>query len=185
MKYARFRHLFKPRAAVGLLTALCAGTAAHATDQSRALVLTAYVNAVGSSDLTAGKYADALQQIKSYKHTFAYRSATTDTNLCVAYIAMRNLAAARAACDAAIAAEEAAHVGLSVWSANARTHSNPEITLVYSNRAVLDGLVLDRAAAERDLAKAVQAAPEALFVRRNARAINAAEHSLREVQVQK
>jgi Flp pilus assembly protein TadD len=76
--------------------------------------LTAYVNAAGSSDLTAGKYAAAVVQIKPRKRACAYRSAMIDTNLCVAYIAMRDLPAARTACDAAVTAEQAEHVGLSV-----------------------------------------------------------------------
>jgi hypothetical protein len=41
------------------------------------------VNALRSSDLTSGKYAAALKQIKPDKLTFAYGSATSATNLCV------------------------------------------------------------------------------------------------------
>ena len=174
MTYTPLRNLIKPRARLALVTTLLLASAARAQDPAHALVLTAYVNAAGGPDLTAGKYAAALAQINPGKLAFAYRSAATDTNLCVAYIGMRNLPAARAACDAAVAAEQAQHVGLSVWNSNSRTHPNPELALVYSNRAVLEDVLLDKTAAVGDLAKAVAAAPAALFVRRNLDALNTA-----------
>jgi hypothetical protein len=119
------RNLIKPRAALALVRTVLRASAAHAQDQSHAFVLTAYVNAAGALGLTAGKYAAALAQIKPGKRAFAYRSATTDTNLCVAYIVMRDLPAARAACEAAVTAEQAGHVGLSVWNSNAHTQPTP------------------------------------------------------------
>jgi hypothetical protein len=73
----------KPRAAARLLPALLVA-AAHARGQSHALDLTAHVNAVRSADLTSGRYAAPLKQIKPDKLTFAYGSAMTATNLCVA-----------------------------------------------------------------------------------------------------
>ena len=95
--------------------------------------MTAYVNAAGALGLTAGKYAAALAQIKPGKRAFAYRSATPDTNLCVAYIVMRDLPAARTACEAAVTAEQAGRVGLSVWNSNARTHPNRQLARAGSN----------------------------------------------------
>ena len=184
MTHAPIRNLIKPRALLALVMTLLLASAARAQDPAHTLVLTAYVNAVGGPDLTAGKYAAALAQIKPGKLAFAYHSATTDTNLCVAYIAMRNLLAARAACDAAIAAEQAQHVGLSVWGSDARTHPNPQLALAYSNRAVLDAVLLDQTAAAGDLAKAAAAAPEALFVRRNLNAINSRAVPMHEVRAQ-
>lgn len=133
MTHTPIRHLIKPRAARALVTTVLLASAARAQDQSQALVLTAYVNAAGSSDLTAGKYAAAVAQIKPRKRACAYRSAMTDTNLCVAYIAMRDLPAARTACDAAVSAEQAEHVGLSVWNSNARTHPNRQLARAGSN----------------------------------------------------
>jgi hypothetical protein len=182
MMHTPIRNLIAPRAALALLTTLLLASAARAQDPAHALVLTAYINAAGGSQLTAGRYAAAVAQIKPGQREFAYRSAATDTNLCVAYIAMRNLPDARAACDAAVAAEEAEHVGLSVWRLNARAHPNPELALAYSNRAVLDDVLLDRDAARGDLAKAAVAAPDALFVRRNLGVINSEQHGTRAVR---
>lgn len=48
-------------------------------------------------------------------------------------------------------------------------------------RAVLDDVLLDKAAAEDDLAKAAAAAPEALFVRRYSEVLNT-ERPMREVR---
>jgi hypothetical protein len=174
MTHTPSRNLIKPRAALALVTTVLLASAARAQGQSHALVLIAYVNAAGGSDLTTGKYAAALVQIKPGKRGFAYRGATTDTNLCVAYIAMRDLPAARTACAAAVTAEKAERVGLSVWNSNARTHPNPQLALADSNRAVLDDVLLDKAAA---------AAPEALPVRRNLEVLNM-ERPMREVRAQ-
>ena len=171
MTHTPSRNLIKPRAALALVTTVLLAPAARAQGQSHALVLTAYVKSAGGSDLTTGKYAAALAQIKPGKRGFAHRGATTDTNLCVAYIAMRDLPAA---CAAAVTAEKAERVGLSVWNSNARTHPNPQLALADSNRAVLDDVLLGKAAA---------AAPEALLVRRNLEVLNM-ERSMREVRAQ-
>ena len=59
----------------------------------------------------------------------------------------------------------------------------PQPALAYSNRAVLDNVLLGKAAAEGDLAKAAAAAPEALLVGRNLEVINT-QRTMREVRAQ-
>jgi hypothetical protein len=160
-------NLVKPRAALLLAATLVSAASSHAQDPSRALILTAYVNAAGGSDLTDGKYAAAIAQINQQTRSFEYRGAATHTNLCVAHVALRELAAARTECNAAVAAEQAERSGLAPWTSDAYRHANQELALAYSNRAVLCQVAADRACAERDMADAAKLAPEAPFVQRN------------------
>jgi hypothetical protein len=175
--------LIKDRARLALLTTLMLASAARAQSQSQPLVLTAYINSAGGANLTLGKYADALAQIKPGGLAYAYRSAATNTNLCVAYIGLRQLPDAQAACDAAVANEESERVSVPVWISNGHGSSNPQLALAYSNRAVLNEVRLDRLSAQRDLAKAATAAPDAIFVQRNQRALAARQAPVREASL--
>jgi hypothetical protein len=178
MTNCRIRNLKLPRAASILAAAAVIAASAHAQEPSHALMLAAYVNAAGGTDLTAGKYAAAIEQINRGRSRFVYRSAAIHTNLCVAYTAMRELAPAHAECDAALAAKQAEQRALPVWTFNAHRHPNEGLALAYSNRAVLCDVAADREGAARDLAAAAALAPEARFVRRNLDVINSKEPAL-------
>jgi hypothetical protein len=80
------RNLVKPRAAFILAAWVTSATSAHAQDPSRALMLTACVDAAGGTDLTAGKYAAAIAQINERRSTIADRGPRTHTHHCVAYV---------------------------------------------------------------------------------------------------
>ena len=97
-----------------------------------------------------------------------------DTNRCVAYAMTQQLAQARVACQAAVRAAQEAD-----WqsgSPRARRQSAVSAAMAYSNRAVLDWLEAQPAAAQRDLERAQALAPQAIFVARNMIAMRARQN---------
>jgi len=128
-------------------------------------VLVAYLNAVGGASLARGDYAAAMERLRPPSGGAAPDVSALDTNRCVAAVAIQQLRAARTACDQAV--EDAQHESatLPVWGD--RRRYNAYAAQAYSNRAVLEGLTADSAAAAQDLTRAQNLAPEAAFVIHN------------------
>jgi hypothetical protein len=164
------RNSRKPTRAVQLAfaAALLAGSAAYAADQPHSFELTAFSNSTGGAALTSGDYTSAVQQLASQR---ALDSDSVSTNRCVAYTVTRQMAAAHAACDAAVRDAQQQIVSLPVSMTWARSEYRDYLALAYSNRAVLDWMSNDAAAAQSDLKKAAAVAPEAEFVARNLTAL--------------
>jgi Flp pilus assembly protein TadD len=150
-------------------TALLAGSTAFAADQSHSFELTAFSNTVAGTSLVRGDYETALAQLQIDARTLARDSVST--NRCVAYTAMHELSAARQSCDEAIRDAQHQLTSLPMSEAWARSSYRDYLALAYSNRAVLNWLSNDAAAAQADLKKAAAVAPKAEFVARNLTAL--------------
>jgi hypothetical protein len=155
---------------LALAAALLAGSAAHAADDSpRSFALTAFSNGAAGPALLGGDYNTAVRELSANVHTLEADS--LNTNRCVAYSMTRQLQAARSACDAAVHEAQEAISTLPVSMAWARGEYRDYLALAYSNRAVLNWLSNDSAAAQADLKKAASVAPKADFVARNMTAL--------------
>jgi hypothetical protein len=149
--------------------ALLAGSAAQAADQPRTFELTAFSNGTAGAALLSGDYNTAIQELSSHAHSLDADS--TNTNRCVAYAVTRQLQAARTACDAAVRDAQQQIASLPVSMSWARSEYRDYLALAYSNRAVLNWISNDAAAAQADLKKAESVAPKAEFVARNLTAL--------------
>jgi hypothetical protein len=156
-------------AQLALAAALLAGSTAFAAEQPHSFELTAFSNTVAGTSLVRGDYEAALAQLAVDAHTLSRDSVST--NRCVAYTAMHELQAAHAACDDAIRAAQRELADLPVFETWARSDYRGYLALAYSNRAVLNWLSNDAAAAQADLKKAAAVAPKADFVARNLSAL--------------
>jgi tetratricopeptide (TPR) repeat protein len=167
------RNSRKPSQALhlALAAALLAGSAAHAADQPHSFVLTAFSNGAAGQSLVTGDYDTAVKQLGSDSHALTLDTDSLSTNRCVAYAVTKQLQAAHVACDRAVreAQEEIANLPVSMsW---ARRQYKDYVALAYSNRAVLNWLSNDAAAAQADLKKAERLAPKADFVAHNLSAL--------------
>ena len=145
--------------------ALLAGSTAFAADLPHTFELTAFSNTSAGESLVHGHYETALAQLAIDARTSQRDSVST--NSCVTYTVLHQLEAAHAACDQAVldAQRELASLTLSMtW---ARSDYRDYLAAAYSNRAVLNWISKDTAAAQEDLKKAAAVAPKAEFVARN------------------
>jgi hypothetical protein len=154
---------------LALAAALLVGSAAHAADEPRTFELTAFSNGTAGEALVSGKYNTAVSELSTHAHSLDSESAST--NRCVAYVVTRQMEAARAACDAAVREAQQAITSMPVSMSWARSDYRDYLALAYSNRAVLNWMANDSAAAQSDLKKAAQVAPKAEFVARNLTAL--------------
>jgi hypothetical protein len=150
--------------------ALIAGPAAYAAEPATGkFELTAFSNTAAGDSLVRGNYNLAIQQLKIDAHTFARE--TINTNRCVALALTHQFAEAHEACDAAVrdAQRQLANApSTELWS---RSQYRDYLAVAYSNRAVINYLSHDDAAAQADLKKAAAVAPKAEFVARNLTAL--------------
>jgi hypothetical protein len=130
------------------------------------LVLTVFTDAAGGSVLLAGRYDEAIEQLKADKRAPAVRSLKL-TNLCVAQIVARDWLEARGTCDAAVEASRRDRAGAPTWPVTLRDRYRAFMAVAYSNRAVLSILAQDVPAGESDLMQAQKASPRSQFVKRN------------------
>ncbi|HUN72694.1 MAG TPA: hypothetical protein VMU52_10310 [Steroidobacteraceae bacterium] len=151
----------------GIALALLSGAAP--ADGAHQFVFTAYSDAAGGAAVMAGRYHAALEELASHRDIMDLDPSAANTNRCVAYSMTQHWQQARAACDAAVqaAAEQRQHTQAS-WLPALETES---LAVAYANRAVVNWLSHDDAAAREDLAKARQLSPHAAFVARNLAAL--------------
>jgi hypothetical protein len=165
----RARSLLRART-VGGGIALALASGATLAGGAHPFVFTAYRDATGGADVVAGRYRAALAQL-SPSGTMDPDPAAASTNRCVAYSMSLQWPQAHAACDAAIEAAAAARTALPAWLSWTDSSSEKYLALAYANRAVMDWLSNDAAAAREDLARAQDLAPQADFVARNVAAL--------------
>jgi hypothetical protein len=160
--------------------ALLAGTtAAQAADHPDKFVMTAFTNAAGGENILNGNYQAAIEQTRYAEST----DTPTASNQCVAYTMSGQFAAAQSACDTAVssAREDLRKLApAQLWDEQRRAQN---LAIAYSNRAVLDWLSHDNAAAHRDLSKAGSAAPGTAVVSQNMTALNSPNHENTVAQV--
>ncbi len=150
--------------------ALLAGSTAFAADvQPRNFELTAFGNTVAGSSLVHGDYNIAIEQLAIDARSLEKDSVAT--NSCVAYTVTHRLDAARKACDQAVSDAQLQLATLSATLTWARPEYREYLAVAYSNRAVLNWLTNNSAAAQADLKKAELVSPKAEFVARNLTAL--------------
>jgi hypothetical protein len=152
--------------------ALLAGSVAHA-DQPNKFVMAVYENGVGGDRLVSGDYAGAMKQM----HYARPSDETRATNECVAYTMTAQFETARSVCDVAVkdAKKDILHSSsVTLWD---RTQLEEFLAIAYSNRAVLDWLSHDTAAAERDLSDASALSPQGDYVAHNMTALHSSQEN--------
>jgi hypothetical protein len=155
---------------LALAAALIAGPAAYAAEPATGkFELTAFSNTASGDSLVRGDYNLAVQQLNLDAHSLARDS--VETNRCVALAVTRQLPPAHEACDAAVRDAQRQLANLPATELWARSQYRDYLALAYSNRAVVNYLSHDEAAAQADLKKAAAVAPKAEFVARNLTAL--------------
>jgi len=161
----------RPRAIVaGLALALASGAAL--ADGAHRFVFSAYSDAPGGSEVVAGRYGAALEELKSQAGDIALDPLAANTNRCIAYSMTLRWQEAHAACNAAVSAASEQRLGVPAWLSGLRASDDRDLALAYANRAVLHWLSQDEPAAAEDLTRARELAPRADFVARNIAALN-------------
>lgn len=159
--------------AFGAALVLMLVSGAARADGAHRFVFTAFSDAAGGADVVAGRYRTALEELKSRPRVMDLDPSAANTNRCVAYSMTLQWKEARAACDAAVHAardQRDAHTALWSWLP---VSNDDYLAAAYANRAVMDWLSHDGAAAREDLAKAQELSPRAAFVAQNLAALAA------------
>jgi tetratricopeptide (TPR) repeat protein len=150
------------------LTVVSGAALAHGAHQ---FVFTAYSDAAGGADVLTGRYRAALEELKSHPGDVDFGPSLTNTNRCIAYSMTLQWQEARAACDAAVHAANDQRKLTPAWSSWERMSDEDYLAVAYANRAVMEWMSDDYAAARRDLAAAHELSPQADFVARNLAAL--------------
>jgi len=170
------------RGVLGAAAALLLGSAVQAAEEPHTFVLTAYSNARGGMSLLGGDYGAALRALADRSSSALSSAAVIDNNRCVALAVTRQWDAARAACDAAVRDAQHERNTLPTYMIWAREDEATYVAVALSNRAVLNWMSADPAAAASDLKKAESLSPHASFVTRN---LSALQHSVDAVSLNK
>jgi len=147
---------------------------AHAANSEAQFVLEGYEKAGTPRWIATGRFQELIAQRSSVRGD-AFTSTTAATNLCVAYIKTARLQQARMACDRAVSIAKMDRAGSVAWSYASATYLET-MARSYSNRAVLNWVTGDMPAAESDLARAAELAPQAHFVAKNVAALSQRGH---------
>jgi len=134
--------------------------------KARSLTLVSFIDAPGGEALISGNLARAVRELTDLEP--GADDVLVLNNQCVTHTALREWADARSSCDAAVAAASKQRAALDRWPGERRRLANKVAAAVYSNRAVMNWLSNDAAAAQGDFALAQSMAPKAGFVLRNA-----------------
>jgi hypothetical protein len=156
-----------PRA--GALAWLLLSTLAHADPGSRKLTLSVYLDTPGAESVLAGKYDDAIKQLRGHTIDVQRNVVSTSTNLCVALIMTQQWDAARSTCNDAVSEAKfnTADNVLMGPSAN-----REQVATALSNRAVLNWLQNRPGDAASDVKRAHALAPRKDFVSSNFMVLN-------------
>jgi hypothetical protein len=155
--------------ALGAAIALAFSSGAALADGAQRFVFTAYSDAAGGADVVSGRYQAALEELATHRDIMDHDQSAANTNRCVAYSMTLHWQEARAACDAAVhAAVEQRRSAQASWLPSSNTES---LAVAYANRAVVNWLSHDDAAARADLAKARDLSPQSGFVAHNLAAL--------------
>jgi hypothetical protein len=153
---------------LGAAIALALSSGSALADGAQRFVFTAYSDAAGGADVVAGRYQAALEELASHRDIMDLDPSAANTNRCVAYSMTLHWQEARAACDAAVQAAIERRLS---WQVSWLPSEGDNLAVAYANRAVVNWLSHDDAAAREDLAKARELSPHAAFVARNLTAL--------------
>jgi hypothetical protein len=158
---------------LGTALALALASGAALAQGSHRFVFTAYTDVAGGAEVLAGRYHAALEELSGDAGSMALDPSAVDTNRCIAYSMTLQWQKGHAACDAAVRAASKERNLPSVWWRQSRGSDDDYLALAYANRAVLDWMSSDEAAARKDLAEAREIAPRSGFVAQNLAALEA------------
>jgi hypothetical protein len=153
--------------ALGAGLALALASTAALADGAHHFVFTAFSDAAGGEEVVAGRYDAALEELNGPAASGQLEPAAIDTNRCVAYSMTLHWQEARSACDAAVRSATAQRKRPPAWWNWMHDSADDYLAVAYANRAVMDWLWSEDAAARADLAKAQELSPGADFVARN------------------
>jgi tetratricopeptide (TPR) repeat protein len=167
--------------ALAATSILCA--AAHASDVATPkMVLTAYVNGAGGESVMAGKYDEALAEIKKERAASSEIYTARITNQCVTYAVMKQLPQALSACDEALRAAKYDRLAAQRL-ASGSSAQNSYVAIAYTNRAVVHMMAKNPEAAKVDMERAQSLAPSAEFVSKNLLAMQASSSKIAQLTV--
>jgi hypothetical protein len=156
----------------GAALALALASGAALAQGSHRFVFTAYTDVAGGAEVVSGRYRAALEELSGDPGGMALDPSAVDTNRCIAYSMTLQWQKAHAACDAAVrAASTQRNLPSAWWSPH--EPDGDHLALAYANRAVLEWMSSDEAAARNDLAEAREIAPQSGFVAQNLAALDA------------
>jgi|SRR6185312_11018088 len=156
---------------LGATLALALASGAALAQGSHRFVFTAYTDVAGGAELVAGRYRAALEELSGDPGSMALDPSAVDTNRCIAYSMTLQWQKAHATCDAAVRAASTQRNLPSVWWRQSHESGDDYLALAYANRAVLEWMSSDEAAARKDLAEAREIAPQSGFVTQNLAAL--------------
>ncbi len=155
-------------APIALLSSVLPITNVRAAVPDAALVMSVYLDSVGSDRVIAGDMQTAIAQITKRVPANNSESLMADTNLCVAYTISRLLEDAKSRCDAAVV-DARVSAADDIFSFRDRGR---RLATAYSNRAVLNALRNDKDKALADVDRARSFSPQLDFVAHNWTALN-------------
>jgi hypothetical protein len=162
-------------------TSILSAVAAHAADVTAPkLTLTAYINGAGGEKVMAGKFDEALTEIKQARYVASDEYTAKVTNQCVVYAATKLLPQAKSACDEALRAAKADRMGALRFSSGSSVQ-NGYLAIAYANRAVVQMMAKNPEAAKSDMARAKSLAPDAGFVSQNLLAMETSASKIAQV----
>ena len=181
--FSQKRHTGKlAKSATAFATASILAAAAHASDVAAPkMVLTAYVNGAGGESVMAGKYDEALSEIRKTRSVSSELYTAKINNQCVTHAALKQIQQALSACDEAVRA--AKFDCMTAQSLGAANMQNSYVAIAYANRAVVHMLAKDAEAAKIDMAHAKSLAPSAEFVSKNLLAMQTSESKIAQVSL--
>lgn len=163
--------------------AIFSAVAANAADVTAPkLMLTAYINGAGGESVMAGKYDEALTEIKRDRSASSDTYTAKITNQCVTYAVMRQLPQALSACDEALRAAKYDRMSTLRYAPGA-VSQNSYVAIAYTNRAVVHMMSKDVEGAKSDLARAKSLAPDAEFVSKNLLAMGTTSSKIAQLDV--
>ncbi|MGH7213139.1 MAG: hypothetical protein ACREF1_16960, partial [Acetobacteraceae bacterium] len=128
-------------------------------------------DAAGGAEVITGRYRTALEELSGDAGSLGLDPSALNTNRCIAYSMTLQWQQAHAACDAAIRAASAQRDPPPTWWNRSHDSADDYLALAYANRAILEWMSSDEAAARKDLAKAREIAPQSEFVAQNLAAL--------------
>jgi hypothetical protein len=156
-----------PRA--GFLAWFLLSALAHADPGSRKLTLSVYLDTPGAEKVLAGKYDEAIKQLRGHPINVQPNIVATSTNLCVALIMTQQWDAARSTCNDAVSEAKFATGSYSIIGPSS---NRVEVATALSNRSVLNWLQNRPGDAASDVRRAHALAPRKDFVSQNYMALN-------------
>jgi len=179
----RHKGKFAKPAALLVASSLLIAAGAHAADAARSSpVLTAYSNGAGGEALLAGKYEAALAEIKHFRPQSQMASSAKANNLCVAYVAVKQMEQAKSACKLALRAAKQDKISGTRFAPGS-SRENAYLAIAYANRAVAHLMASDPTTARQDLARAQSLAPQAEFVSKNMAALQSSRSTIAQLEV--